>query len=65
MLFWWPVEVIIVGWLVIVTGFVCFLLFKGVHQGALFFVVFCVWLNEDFESFGICLCLKSKRAEQF
>ena len=28
------------------------LLFKGVLQGALFFVVFRVWLFKDFEGFG-------------
>ena len=63
-LLWCLVEVIIVGWLVIVSGFVCCLLFKGVHQGALFFVVFRVWLNEDFEGIGFC-SLRGKGAEQF
>ena len=47
------VGVIILGVFIIVGVFLCLLLFKGVHQEALFFVVFRVWLCEDFEGCGV------------
>ena len=34
--------------------FVCFLLLKGVHQEALFFIVVRGWLYEDFEGSFFC-----------